>query len=125
MKAALPIIQERIVMLSEIPAMLNFLFMKDFVVSPENVGKVSDVASKAVLLRVMKELESINEWSHISIEAALRTSLIEEMGLKPRIAFGVVRVATTGSTVSPPLFESMELLGKAEALGRISSALTL
>jgi glutamyl-tRNA synthetase len=47
------------------------------------------------------------------------------MGLKPRIAFGAVRIATTGSTISPPLFESMELLGKEASLARIAAALTL
>jgi glutamyl-tRNA synthetase len=51
--------------------------------------------------------------------------LIEEMGLKPRIAFTAIRIATTGSTISPPLFESMELLGKEVSLARIAAALTL
>ena len=47
------------------------------------------------------------------------------MGLKPRVAFGAVRIATTGGAVSPPLFESMELLGKEASLARISAALAL
>jgi glutamyl-tRNA synthetase len=47
------------------------------------------------------------------------------MGLKPRIAFTALRIATTGSTISPPLFESMELLGKQACLARISLALSL
>jgi glutamyl-tRNA synthetase len=47
------------------------------------------------------------------------------MGLKPRIAFTAIRIATTGSTISPPLFESMELLGKEVSLARITAALTL
>ena len=68
---------------------------------------------------------SLTTWSHENIEAALRASLIEEMGLKPRIAFTALRVATTGSTISPPLFESMELLGKDESLARIAKALSL
>jgi len=51
--------------------------------------------------------------------------LIDEMGLKPRIAFGAVRIATTGSTISPPLFESMELLGKEASLARIRAGLEL
>ncbi|MSW35526.1 MAG: glutamate--tRNA ligase, partial [Actinobacteria bacterium] len=55
----------------------------------------------------------------------LRKSLIEEMGLKPRIAFGAVRIAVTGSTISPPLFESMELLGKTLCIERIESAISL
>jgi glutamyl-tRNA synthetase len=55
----------------------------------------------------------------------LRASLIEEMGLKPRIAFTALRIAATGSTISPPLFESMELLGKEVSLERIAGAISL
>ncbi|CAB4912816.1 MAG: glutamate--tRNA ligase [Actinobacteria bacterium] len=124
-KRALPIIQERIIMFSEVPAMLNFLFVKNFEVATDSLSKVIDSAAKEVLKRALKELEPISDWTHSSIEAALRASLIDEMGLKPRIAFGAVRIATTGSTISPPLFESMELLGKEASLARISGALTL
>lgn len=124
-KAALPIIQERITKLSEIPGMLKFLFVKDFSVDLEAVPLVTDVKSKAVLKRSLDELVPLTEWTHSSIEAALRSSLIEEMGLKPRVAFGSVRIAVTGSTISPPLFESMELLGKSACLERISGALAL
>lgn len=124
-KRALPIIQERIIMFSEIPAMLAFLFVKDFSIESESVAKVADAGAKEVLKRSLKELEPISDWTHTAIEAALRSSLIEEMGLKPRIAFTALRIATTGGTISPPLFESMELLGKAAALARISAALTL
>ena len=124
-KAALPIIQERIIMFSEIPAMLAFLFVKDFSIESESVAKVADTGAKEVLKRSLKELEPISDWTHTAIEAALRSSLIEEMGLKPRIAFTALRIATTGGTISPPLFESMELLGKEAALARISAALTL
>ena len=124
-KKALPLIQERIVKLDEVPAMLKFLFVKQFKVEDASVSKITDSASKDVLKRSLKELEPLAEWNHDSIEAALRTSLIEEMGLKPRIAFGAVRIATTGSTISPPLFESMELLGKEASLARITAALAL
>ena len=124
-KLALPLIQERIIMLSEVPAMLKFLFVKHFAVEAESVSKITDDASKQVLQRSLKELEPLATWSHESIEAALRSSLIEEMGLKPRIAFGAVRIATTGSTISPPLFESMELLGKEASLARIRAGLEL
>lgn len=124
-KQALPLIQERIIMLSEVPAMLKFLFVKDFAVETDSVAKITDEASKAVLSRSLKELAPLTTWNHDSIEAALRSSLIEDMGLKPRIAFGAVRIATTGSTISPPLFESMELLGKEASLARISAALEL
>jgi glutamyl-tRNA synthetase len=112
-------------MLSEIPQMLKFLFVTKFEVEADSVSKITDDASKSVLARALKELEPITQWNHDSIEGALRSSLIEDMGLKPRIAFGAVRIATTGSTISPPLFESMELLGKEASLARISQALAL
>ena len=124
-KAALPIIQERIVTLAEVPAMLNFLFVKNFAVAEDCISKVNDESAKAVLARSEIELAKLTTWTHDSIEAALRSSLIEDMGLKPRIAFGAVRIATTGSNISPPLFESMELLGKEVSLQRIKLALAL
>ena len=124
-KAALPIIQERIVTLSEVPQMLKFLFTTNFAVEEASVSKISDAPSKDILKRSLAELAPLSTWDHISIEAALRASLIEEMGLKPRIAFTALRIATTGSTISPPLFESMELLGKEACLARITGAISL
>ena len=122
-KRALPIIQERIVKLDETPALLKFLFVKEFSVDADAVAKIADGASKDVLKRSLKELESLSTWDHVSIEAVLRTALIEDMGLKPRIAFGSVRVAITGSHISPPLFESMELLGRERSLARVAAAI--
>ena len=63
-----------------------------------------------------------SEWSTAAIEEALQAALVEEMGLKPRNAFGPVRVAVTGRRVSPPLFESLELLGRERGLGRLRTA---
>ena len=60
--------------------------------------------------------------SAASIEATLRAALVEGLGLKPRNAFGPIRVAVTGRTVSPPLFESLELLGRERALARLQAA---
>ena len=124
-RSALPIIQERIVTLGEIPQMLKFLFVKKFQVEEESIPKINDGAAKEVLKRTLADLSPLQEWSHSEIEAVLRKSLIEEMGLKPRIAFGAVRIAVTGSTISPPLFESMELLGKTLCIERIESAISL
>ena len=124
-KRALPIIQERIIMFSEVPAMLNFLFVQELTIESESLPKIKDADAKVILKRSLKELAPISDWTHTTIEAALRTSLIDEMGLKPRVAFGAVRIATTGGAVSPPLFESMELLGKEASLARISAALAL
>ena len=122
---ALPLIQERIVKLDEAPALLKFLFVKDFVIDQEALAKVADEQAKNILRRALQDLELLTTWDHLSIESALRSSLIEELGLKPRIAFTALRIATTGSTISPPLFESMELLGKEASLARISLALSL
>jgi len=124
-KRALPIIQERIIMFSEVPAMLKFLFVQELTIESESLPKIKDADAKVILRRSLKELEPISEWTHTTIEAVLRTSLIDEMGLKPRVAFCAVRIATTGGAVSPPLFESMELLGKEASLARISAALAL
>lgn len=124
-KQALPLIQERIVKLDEAPQLLKFLFVKEFAIDSDAVSKVNDENAKSILKRAQSDLEQLSTWSHESIESALRASLIEEMGLKPRIAFTALHIATTGSTISPPLFESMELLGKQACLARISLALSL
>jgi glutamyl-tRNA synthetase len=125
LRAALPIIQERIVTLGEIPQMLKFLFVSQFQIEEESIPKVNDGAAKDVLRRALADLLPLHSWRHSEIEAVLRKSLIEEMGLKPRVAFGAVRIAVTGSTISPPLFESMELLGKDLSLERLESAISL
>jgi len=122
-KRALPIIQERIVTLGEIPGLLNFLFVKDFAIAADSIDKIADAQSKQVLQISAERLATLNDWTHESIEAVLRSALIEELGLKPRIAFSALRIAVTGSHISPPLFESMELLGAAKSLARIRQAL--
>ncbi len=122
-KSVLPIIQERIAKLSEVPQMVKFLFGESVVIDSESKAKISDDVSKDVLRKSFAALEPLTNWSHDSIDAALRAVLIEEMGLKPRIAFGAVRIAVTGSHISPPLFESMELLGKERAITRIKNAI--
>ena len=122
-KSVLPIIQERIAKLSEVPQMVKFLFGESVEIEGESKEKISDEVSKDVLRRSLAALEPLTLWNHLSIDAALRAVLIDEMGLKPRIAFGAVRIAVTGSHISPPLFESMELLGKERAITRIKNAI--
>ncbi len=67
-------------------------------------------------------LGALADWTTESIDEALRAALVEGLGLKPRNAFGPVRVAVTGRKVSPPLFESLELLGREESLARLDAA---
>lgn len=124
-KTALPIIQERIIKLDEIPTMLKFLFIKNLVIETASLEKIKDDQSKQVLNRALQVLEPLTSWNHDSVESALRKALIEELALKPRIAFGAIRIAVTGSHISPPLFESMELLGKAACIARIKGAMHL
>jgi glutamyl-tRNA synthetase len=123
LKRALPLIHERIATLAEVVPMLRFLFIKDFSIEPDEVEKISDDLAKRVLAKSSEVLASLASWTHTEIEGALRKTLIEEMELKPRVAFGPVRIAVTGSHISPPLFESMELLGKEVSMNRIHSAL--
>ena len=120
-KQALPIIQERIIKLGEIPAMLAFLFTEKVDLDPESVAKYLDGDSKQIITRAIEVLTPLVTWDHQSIDTALRTALIEELGLKPRLAFSAIRVAVTGSHISPPLFESMEILGRERVLARLAA----
>ena len=125
--AAMPLVGERINTLSESVDMLGFLFVKedDFTRDPTDVEKVLDAAGLEVVQASYDALSALSEsdWSTAAIEEALRAKLVEELGLKPRNAFGPVRVAVTGRRISPPLFESLELLGRDISLARHISAL--
>lgn len=121
-KKALPIIQERIVRLKEVVPMLGFLFATEVKFDEESAVKVADAEAQKVIQSALASLEKLVEWRHAEIEGALRSALIEELGLKPRNAFGPVRIAITGSHISPPLFESMELLGRERSIARLKSA---
>ena len=125
LELAMPLVGERINKLTEAAPMLAFLFVDeaDFERDPDDVAKLLDETGRGVVQASVDALEGIHEWSTASIEEALRVALIEGMELKPRVAFGPVRVAVTGRRVSPPLFESMELLGRERSLARLRSAL--
>lgn len=117
-----PLVQERITLLGEAPEMLGFLFKADDGVDvaddarkglPENLTEVLDAALAA--------LEPVQDWTAENIQNALKQALVEEMGLKPRLAFGPVRTAVSGRRISPPLFESMVILGRDSSLARIKA----
>ena len=122
-KKALPIIQERIARLKEVVPMLRFLFVERVNFEDGNEEKLKESQTQEVLQSAISSLEKVSAWNHQEIENALRTALLEEMGLKPRIAFGPVRIAITGSHISPPLFESMELLGRERSMQRLRAAI--
>ena len=121
-KKALPIIQERIVRLKEVVPMLGFLFVSAVKFDEESAKKIAETEAQSVIKSALASLEKLADWSHAEIESSLRKALIEELGLKPRNAFGPVRIAVTGSHISPPLFESMELLGRERSIARLKSA---
>ena len=122
-KKALPIIQERIARLKEVVPMLRFLIVERVNFEDGNEEKLKESQTQEVLQSAISSLEKVSAWNHQEIENALRTALLEEMGLKPRIAFGPVRIAITGSHISPPLFESMELLGRERSMQRLRAAI--
>jgi glutamyl-tRNA synthetase len=122
--AAAPLVHERMTVLGEAVDMLGFLFVDEasFVRDPGDSEKLLDENGRAVVKAASAALGDLETWDTPSIEAALRSALVEDLGLKPRNAFGPVRVAITGRRVSPPLFESMELLGRERSLSRLAAA---
>ena len=120
--AAMPLVHERINKLTEAAPMLGFLFADDVAYDEADVTKVLDAGGLHVVAAARDGLAGVAEWTTPAIEEALRAALVEGLGLKPRNAFGPVRVAVTGRKVSPPLFESLELLGREESLARLDAA---
>lgn len=124
---AAELVQTRIVVLSDAWDLLDFLYCGEAFAIDEKSGRknLKDDA-KPVLRAALAALEGISddEWTASAIEAALKQELIEKMELKPRKAFTPVRVAVTGTHISPPLFESMEMLGRTVTVERLTAALS-
>ncbi|HEX3212540.1 MAG TPA: glutamate--tRNA ligase [Actinomycetota bacterium] len=118
---AAPLVQERVNHLTEVPGMVGFLLTDEVELDPAAAAKVLTDDGRAFLVEAGKRLEEVEPWTAAGVEATLR-GLQEERGLKPRTAFQPVRLAITGRLVSPPLFESMELLGKPRSLARLERA---
>lgn len=116
---AMPLVAERINKLTEAVPMLGFLFVDE---DAFEVLDEIDEAGRDVVRAAHEVLSGLAEWSTAAIQEALQAELVEQRGLKPRVAFGPVRVAVSGRKVSPPLFESLELLGRERSLGRLSRA---
>jgi glutamyl-tRNA synthetase len=128
LKNAIPLVQERMETLRQGIGMLGFLFADQpgspaFTVDATEAEKVLTPDAQPVLVASLAALTALEDWTTNSIEEALRASLIEGLDLKPKLAFGPVRVAVTGRRVSPPLFESLEILGRDRSLARISAAI--
>jgi glutamyl-tRNA synthetase len=117
--AAAGLVQTRIVVLGDAWDLLKFLDEDSFTLDEKSAGKELRAEAVAVLDAAVAALEGVGQWTTADIEAALKAALIDRLELKPRKAFGPIRVAATGATVSPPLFESLELLGRERSLTRL------
>ena len=133
--AAVPLVQERMETLRQGAVMLGFLFARDAGIdTPVSSGSLNFAIEESergsfnadtapVLEAAAAALDALESWTTENIEGALRGALIDGLGLKPKFAFGPVRTATAGRRVSPPLFESLELLGRERSLARIRAAI--
>jgi glutamyl-tRNA synthetase len=124
-RQVVPIIKDRLTRLGEFIELTGFFFgpPPDYEASALVPKKGTPEQAKEVLSRVRTLLESLPEpGTHETWEAGMR-QVAADLGMKAGDVFMVLRVATTGSSVSPPLFESMEVLGKEESLKRVDGAL--
>lgn len=121
---AADLVQTRIVVLADAWDLLKFLFVaeSEFVIEEAAAAKNLGVDAGPVLDAAVASLDALDAWTAESIEGALKAALIDGLELKPRKAFAPVRVGITGSHISPPLYESMELLGRDTSLARLRSA---
>jgi len=124
---AAELVQTRIKMLGDADGLLRFLVTsdEDLVLDEKSAKKNLKEDAVEVLQVSIEKLEALGEDEFVTekIESVLQSTLIEQMELKPRKAYGALRVAISGAAVSPPLFESMELLGKASTVARLKKAL--
>ncbi|MDV7198160.1 glutamate--tRNA ligase [Rhodococcus kroppenstedtii] len=120
---AAELVQTRIVVLSDAWGLLKFLLAprEEFAVDPASAAKNLGPDARPVLDAAITAVEGA-DWTAPALEEALKSALVDGLELKPRKAFGPVRVAVTGSHVSPPLYESMVLLGRDDSLLRLRAA---
>jgi glutamyl-tRNA synthetase len=115
-----PLIQERITVLGEAKDMLGFLFTDSSKITiEEDARKGMPENAKQIVAAATAAISDLNDFTTDALHDLLNKVLVEQMGEKPKNAFGPLRTAISGRRVSPPLFESMEILGKAETLARL------
>ena len=120
----IPLVQERIKRLDDGPELVSFFFEEPSTYDPAQLQpKGMDAAGTTAALTVASaRLKALGAWTSDSLEGALRP-LAEELGIKTGQLFGTLRVAVTGRTAAPPLFETMEALGRERSLNRMRRAL--
>jgi glutamyl-tRNA synthetase len=118
------LVQERVQTLVEGVDLIRFLLVDEaaFAVDEAAAAKMLDEDGRAVVEAALLALQDVPDWTAPAIEGALKSALVDGLGLKPRHAFGPIRVAITGRTVSPPLYESMQILGRERSLSRLRRA---
>jgi glutamyl-tRNA synthetase len=133
LKAVAELIQTRMVLLTEAPALVRPFFIADdqLVIDDDARAQLKDDSGDVLdaALRVLGDIDDHgagvlgtgSAWNAATIEAALREAIVDGLGIKPRFAFGPLRTAVSGARISPPLFESMEILGKTSTLARLRS----
>jgi glutamyl-tRNA synthetase len=121
---AVPLVQERVTLLSELPPMLRFLFVPEdaFAVDEAAAAKAFGPGSAEVLTAAADALAPLDTWTTATVQAAVDAALLEGLGLKRGKAYLPLRAAVCGASVSPPLPESMALLGKERTLRRLRAA---
>ena len=117
-----PLLQERLTVLGDASNMIRFLFSDEVDYEEQAIEQLPENASE-IVTRCREVLGDLADFSAASIQEALNSALIEGMGLKPRDAFGALRTAISGRRVTPPLFESLEILGKAASVARLDAFL--
>jgi glutamyl-tRNA synthetase len=124
LRQGVPLVQERLENLRQAVGMLAFLLVPQERFSVEGTDAEAVLGDEAVpaLTAAIEVLEGLQSWRTDDIQETLRSALVEGLGLKPKFAYAPIRVAVTGRRVSPPLFESMEILGKQACLARLDEA---
>ncbi len=123
LKQISPLIQERAKTLSEVPKLVDFFFINELEYDATMLqGKLDKGQAVKVLQKSIAVLEQLKEWDTEVMENAVRP-LAEELAMKAGPFFGVLRVAVTGRTASPPLFQTMAVLGKVCCMERLKAAL--
>jgi glutamyl-tRNA synthetase len=119
----LPLVQERAKTLKEVSSLIDFFFYDDLEYDRDLLlGKLQPAQGLQALKRAMAGLQDIGEWSTQVTENTIRP-LCAELNLKPAVFFGMLRVAITGRAVSPPLFQTMEVMGRERCFTRLEAAL--
>ena len=121
----IPLVRERLKMLNEIVDLAGFFFEEDIATPPAETiiqKGMTAAQTRQALMQTHDTLSGLPEFTTHAMEEALRP-LVEQLGLKPGQVFGALRVAVTGRAVSPPLFESMMLIGRESCLIRVGRAL--